>query len=104
MRSTEVKLMQLLCGSTSSPIRQKNVDRLLAKHAGVITVNRLKQILSDHTNYPLSICRHVSSKDPLCTTAAVVADLTDQEIHIAMGNPCVARFRKYSFATKWPKT
>ena len=55
----------------------------------------MKQILADHADFPLSVCRHFASEDALVTTAAFVADLSTLEMHIAIGNPCVAPFQTY---------
>jgi isopenicillin-N N-acyltransferase-like protein len=84
-------------GSPSSPLRQTNLQRLLNSKHGSITADDLKRFTADHTNFPLSVCRHRSDEDPLCTTAAFVANLTDRELHVAIGNPCVARFETYDF-------
>ncbi|MEO7651465.1 MAG: C45 family peptidase [Bryobacteraceae bacterium] len=82
-------------GPASSPLRQKNVDRLLRENAGDIDLAAIKRVLSDHTDYPLSICRHPSPKDRGTTNASFIADLTDRRMHIAIGNPCVAPFQSY---------
>jgi isopenicillin-N N-acyltransferase-like protein len=82
----------------SSPLRQKNMQRLLNAKRGSITVDDLKRFTTDHTNFPLSICRHRSECDPSWTTAAFVADLTGRALHVAIGNPCVAPFKKYDFS------
>lgn len=81
--------------STSSPVRQANVDRLLRAEAGGITAASLQRIFRDHEGFPLSICRHPDPRDPSTTNAAFVADLKRREMHIAIGNPCVAPFQRY---------
>jgi isopenicillin-N N-acyltransferase-like protein len=81
--------------SASSPFRQKNVDRLLGARAGSLTADSFAGIFRDHTDFPLSICRHPAATDPETTNAAFVADLTAREMHIAIGNPCVAPFIRY---------
>jgi isopenicillin-N N-acyltransferase-like protein len=83
----------------SSKYRQKNLDRLLEAQGGAITVEFLKGLTQDHADFPLSICRHPSPKDGDTTNAAFIADLAAREMHIAIGNPCVAPFRKYSLVT-----
>jgi len=84
--------------SASSPLRQKNIDRLLREHAGRITVPSLERMLRDHTDFPLSICRHPSERDSGTTNAAFIADLTAGQMHIAIGNPCVAPFKRYDLS------
>lgn len=92
-------LEDAVLGSPSSPLRQTNLQRLLASKRGSITVDDLKRFTADHTHFPLSVCRHRSEEDPLWTTAAFVADLTGRALHIAIGNPCVARFETYDFGS-----
>jgi isopenicillin-N N-acyltransferase-like protein len=79
----------------SSPPRQKNIQRLLDERAGEITVEDLKSIAADHTDFPFSICRHADEADPLSTSAAVVMDLTNREMHLALGKPCSSHFYSY---------
>lgn len=85
-------------GSPSSPLRQSAMQSLLRRHCGHIDVEIMKCVLKDHTYFPLSICRHYHKDDPMATTAAVIVNLTDMEMDIAIGNPCVAPFIKYSIA------
>ena len=81
--------------STSSPVRQANVDRLLRARAGRITAASLKRIFRNHNGFPLSICRHGDPRDRSTTNAAFVADLKRREMHIAVGNPRAAPFQCY---------
>lgn len=50
----------------------------------------LKQIQSDHYNYPTAICRHLDEFDPMLIVSifSVVLDLTQKEMHLAPGQPC----------------
>lgn len=93
--SASLRPLEGKSGSASSPLRQKNIHRLLSRASGAITAGRMEKILRDHTDFPLSICRHPSPLDPDTTTAAFIADLTAQEIRIAIGNPCTAPFVRY---------
>jgi isopenicillin-N N-acyltransferase-like protein len=73
-------------------MRQTRVERLLARQVGRITVGSLFEILSDHSNYPKSVCKHpdpVHNPD-VQTVAAVVIDLTAGELHVRPGHPCSA--------------
>ena len=72
----------------------------MAFSGGSITIaDRSGHAAQDHVDFPLSICRHPSPKDVDTTNAAFVADVTAQEMHVAIGNPCVAPFHKYSLAS-----
>ena len=90
---------QRALGSPSSPLRQASIDRILGAQTGHITTGSLEAALRDHRDYPLSICRHPSLKDPNLTNAAFVADLNALEMRIAIGNPCVAPFLTYQVAS-----
>jgi len=96
----------LLCGeikdrelpalvSACSPVRQQTVDRSLNARRGALNVDDIQTIFADHTNFPLSICRHPLEDNATSTTASFIANLTDLEIDIAIGNPCTAEFRRY---------
>jgi isopenicillin-N N-acyltransferase like protein len=95
----EVKKYETASHSASSPLRQANIDRILRDGAGRISVDFLKAAFRNHKDYPLSICRHPSPRDTATTNAAFIADLSSLEMHIAIGNPCVAPFVKYDLPT-----
>jgi isopenicillin-N N-acyltransferase-like protein len=84
-------------GITSSIIRYNRGTRLLKKNLGRITVDMLKEFLSDHVNYPGSICRHGQW---VKTTFSVIINLTTQTMHLAIGNPCEAEYKEYNFFAK----
>jgi len=84
-------------GITSSIIRFNRGSRLLKKNAGRITVDMLKGFLSDHVNYPKSICRH---GDRIKTTFSVIINLTTKTMLMARGNPCEVKFRVYDLFTQ----
>lgn len=78
-----------------SPVRQKNVQRKLDAVRGRVTGAELQAIFADHDDYPFSICRHRDGR-PDRTTASFVANLTDREVDIAIGNPCTAAYERYA--------
>jgi isopenicillin-N N-acyltransferase-like protein len=78
-----------------SATRQKNIQRLLDRENGRLTVGALKRMLADHRDAPHSICQHPSPGAALATSAAYVCDLSQRELHIAIGNPCAAAFKTY---------
>lgn len=86
--------------SPSSPLRQRNMERLLASKGGDLRAEDLKAFFADHDGFPLSICRHPSDRDRGWTTAAMVANLTDREMEVAIGNPCVAPFERYGLVIR----
>ena len=84
-------------GITSSIVRYNRGTRLLKKNLGRITVDKLKEFLSDHVNYPGSICRHGKG---VKTTFSVIINLTTQTMLLARGNPCEVKYKVYNFFTK----
>lgn len=86
-----------------SPIRQDRIAELLAQaiDADQVTVDDLKRILSDHHNYPKSICKH-ANPDPADklgewkTVASFIFELGAGRIHVAVGNPCQNAYHTYT--------
>jgi isopenicillin-N N-acyltransferase-like protein len=71
--------------------------RSLAEAAyGQITVSLVQQFLSDHANYPVSLCRH---EDPpgMFTSASLIAEPERGILHVCAGNPCEGEFVSYCF-------
>ncbi len=73
--------------------------------AGEVSVERLKEVLSDHGNRPESICRHHKDQPDdapaavvLHTIASVVMDLDEGVLHIAEGPPCETQFTEHRLA------
>jgi isopenicillin-N N-acyltransferase-like protein len=96
LQSLEEPSADTLGNLASSRCRQNNVQDLLNKNKGQLDLETLKHILSDHTDYPNSICRH-GVRGELRTTSAFIADLTACKVHLCIGNPCVSPFQEYSF-------
>lgn len=85
--------------SQSSIWRYGRVKRLLQNARGKLSVERVKEVLSDHFNYPHSICRHAEilqqDEEPVATLASIVMDLAAGEMHVSAGEPCREDFRTY---------
>jgi isopenicillin-N N-acyltransferase-like protein len=84
-------------GIASSIVRYNRSTRLLKKNLGRITVDKMKEFLSDHVNYPGSICRHEKG---IKTTFSVIINLTTGMMHLARGNACEVKYREYNFFAK----
>jgi isopenicillin-N N-acyltransferase like protein len=84
-------------GITSSIVRYNRGTRLLKRNLGRITVDKMKEFLSDHVNYPGSICRHGKG---VKTTFSVIINLTTQTMLLARGNPCEVKYKEYNFFAK----
>lgn len=82
-----------------SRVRYNRAIRLLHSQQGQISRQSIQALLSDHVNFPESICNHVSIDDyPLDrqqTIAALVMDLTNFTMDVAWGTPCCSEFHSY---------
>jgi isopenicillin-N N-acyltransferase-like protein len=74
----------------SSRSRLRRAAALLAGGGPVGGDSLRREILADHSGFPLSICRHPSAREPTVTAASVVFDCARLRASIALGNPCTA--------------
>jgi isopenicillin-N N-acyltransferase-like protein len=72
--------------------RAARLRRLLRQGAGAISVDAMKQAMSDHFGAPNAICRHPDERQPTAkrsmTAGAVLIDLDSRTMHVADGPPC----------------
>jgi isopenicillin-N N-acyltransferase like protein len=82
-----------------SHARQCRIDELLAAMSNrTISVADLQHTLSDHTDYPTSICRHPNADPALGfweTVFSVIIAPESREMHITRGTPCSHRYERY---------
>ena len=76
---------------TATLFRRKRALQI-SKSAGSIPL--LKRMLSDHQQYPESICQH--GFNDFHTIASVLFDSSKKELLICKGNPCNDSYSKYS--------
>ena len=83
--------------------RLNRMREMIRTKFGKITVDDMKQMLSDHQNHPTSICRHphqgpdhpsVSARGK--TAASLIAEPANGRIHVSRGNPCEVDYRIYN--------
>lgn len=76
----------------NSRLRQARLEQLVAQRNREHTVETVWAMLSDHANFPKSVCKHIDERDNphVRTIASVVVDLSIAELHVAVGNPCGA--------------
>lgn len=81
-----------------SRVRVNRAQRLLRK-TKKHDIDSLSEILSDHVNFPNSICSHSDPYDkPLDrqkTIATLIMDLTALEMHVYWGNPCENEYETF---------
>jgi isopenicillin-N N-acyltransferase-like protein len=83
----------------ASRVRYNRATRLMRSQRGKLSLKFFQAILSDHVNYPQSICNHIDENDsPLerqQTIASILTDLTARTMHVAWGPPCQAEYHSY---------
>ncbi|MBX3065090.1 MAG: hypothetical protein KF726_19065 [Anaerolineae bacterium] len=74
--------------------RYERFHSLVNEYRGSIDVPLMQSMLSDHDNYPTSICRH--EKYPgICTSASLIAEPEQGVMHVCAGNPCTGDYVTY---------
>jgi isopenicillin-N N-acyltransferase-like protein len=81
---------------SASHQRQARLTDLLAAERGRLTAPLAMRCLTDHSNYPRSICRHASSSSDIQTTAALVVEPTLGLLHVIRGQACRGWAMTYS--------
>ena len=69
--------------------------------AGEVDIDKIKNVLSDHFNYPNSICRHedpqMLESEQLCTVFSMIINLKSRELHLTEGKPCESKYERITF-------
>jgi isopenicillin-N N-acyltransferase like protein len=82
---------------TGSIVRYNRGIRLLKNNLHKLNVERMKEFLSDHVNYPGSICSH---GEKVKTTFSVIINLKTLTMLLARGNPCEVKYNEYNLISK----
>lgn len=84
---------------TETFVRLNRLERLAYGLKRPFTQKDMWRILSDHANYPDSICSHQDPKDPVtrrfCTIYTLVMDLNERTFCITEGEPCDQKISSY---------
>lgn len=75
--------------------RYNRLKALVKESYGSITVSKMQKFLSDHDNYPTSICRH-EEPDGWFTSASMIAEPELGVLHVCAGNPCSGEYIHYT--------
>jgi isopenicillin-N N-acyltransferase-like protein len=78
--------------------RKQRIDTLLGVAHREESVEALKKLLSDHDNFPRSICRHTNDDSPhgfWTTVFSVIMEAEHGRLHVSRGNPCEAPYEEY---------
>jgi len=90
---------------STSQFRLGRVSDVVATTADAGDVATYTDALSDHTDYPDSVCRHPDPELPppeqTATVASAIADLTDRRLWLSAGPPCVSGYAELDVSTIW---
>ncbi len=79
-----------------SYIRIQRLKRLMEQHYGELTVELMQEFLTDHTDYPRSICKHTDMEVQLGETlAAEIMVPADGVMYATWGQPCKNEYIEY---------
>lgn len=79
--------------------RLNTAEKRLAETKSPIGMSELMLLLSDHENYPESICYHEDPRiigERYCSVYGMAADVTAGKLWVSIGNPCEGRISEYS--------
>jgi len=84
---------------TSTIVRYNRMEKLIAQNFGMINEEKVKEFLSDHVNYPESICSHPSEGKPKRTESITIGSFImkpeENIMLVADGNPCEREFQEF---------
>lgn len=69
-------------GAPSSYVREPRMRRLIEKHYGNITLERMMEIMSDHNHYPKGICNHTLEGSTAETLSSVIMVPEDNAMYV----------------------
>jgi isopenicillin-N N-acyltransferase-like protein len=79
-----------------SYIRVQRLKRLMEKHYGELTVELMEEFLTDHNDYPRSICKHTDLQTQFGETLAAVIMVPEERVMYATcGQPCQHEYVEY---------
>lgn len=85
----------------STLFRQYRAKKILNKERGNITVDSIKETLTDHFDKPYSVCKHVdklvAEEYQSQTNLSLIMNLTKKTMDIAKGPPCEHKYVSLNF-------
>jgi isopenicillin-N N-acyltransferase-like protein len=81
-------------------VRSGRMAQLLNYKFGEIDLEIIKEIMSDHADYPVGICRHEDQNHPeLGTLSTIIYRPEDRLMLVTHGNPCRSPFQEFTIPT-----
>jgi isopenicillin-N N-acyltransferase-like protein len=76
--------------------RLRRIHHLLAGNKGKIDVDKTKELLRDHYDYPFSVCVHpLDGVRDNMSISSIIALPAEKRILITAGNPCCSEFHEF---------
>lgn len=76
--------------------RHRRMEHLMAQHRGKVDVETTKAMLSDHADYPLSVCVHpIPDVCDTMSISSIIALPAEKRILITLGNPCCSGWQEF---------
>jgi len=76
-----------------STIRYHRAMRLLRENYGHLSAQLFQKLLTDHANYPASICKHAGAT---VTVFSIIINLNELRAWIGRGRPCQTTYTEYT--------
>ncbi|MFD2353928.1 hypothetical protein ACFSTC_38650 [Nonomuraea ferruginea] len=90
-----------LYAMADSLVRLQRVQAAISAADRLTTVGSLREALSDHADYPYSVCSHpdvrASADERWATVTSVIMDLDERTVWLSDGNPCRHPHRPLTF-------
>ena len=90
-----------LAQGPDSPIREERMHSFLQEAGNKPGLEGIRSALSDHHNYPFSICCHREEDKPIAeqwvTIASLIMDLPTRTFWLANDNPCQAQYQQLDY-------
>ncbi len=84
-------------GLPDTLVRSGRMTQLLRAQFGKLELESLKQVMSDHANYPNSICRHPDARGGVFSTlSTLIYRPEDRLMLVSEGPPCCSPFLEFT--------
>jgi isopenicillin-N N-acyltransferase like protein len=81
----------------NSLVRTRRIEQIASARNEKLSVEDVKDFLSDHLNQPKSICCHAGTyKDGIHTISTIICEPESGLLHVSRGEPCKRNFSTYS--------
>ncbi len=95
----DLKSLEKNFNKHSSLNRSKRIAEITREKRGKISVSDVKEMLSDHSNSPYSICCHAGTySDGVHTIGSIICEPANGLVHVSVGQPCQGDFTSYEIS------